>query len=77
MAIYARRLQNRTARDLMTRRVAYVMVETPVRGVAALMLVRAVSALPVLDESGCLIGIVSEDDLVRRHHDVAGTRRSW
>jgi CBS domain-containing protein len=70
-----RRLHSLTARDLMTQPVAYVMAETPVKSVAALMLERAISAVPVLDETGRLIGIVSEGDLIRRRAE--GGRRSW
>lgn len=53
--------------------VRYVMIapvetigpDEPVEEAAALMLDRKVSALPVVDESGALVGIVSTSDLLR------------
>jgi CBS domain-containing protein len=52
--------------DVMTRGVVTVSPETPVTEVARLLLTRGVSAVPVVDASGRLVGIVSEGDLVRR-----------
>ena len=48
------------ARDVMTTSIATV------REAAKLMIGRGVSALPVLDQKGQLVGIISEGDLVRR-----------
>jgi CBS domain-containing protein len=66
-----------TAKEIMTSPAAYVMTETPLKEIADLLLGRGISAAPVLDESGQLLGIVSEGDLVRRGSAGKGGRRSW
>ena len=53
------------AHELMTREVVTARPDTPVREAAALMAQHHVTSLPVLDDDGRLIGIVSEIDLVR------------
>ena len=50
--------------DVMTRRVVAVTPTTPFRDVVDLMLQHEISAVPVLDDEGCLIGLVSEADLI-------------
>jgi len=50
----------------MSVKVGTVKPSTSVRDVAALMVEKHVSGVPVLNESGKLIGIVSEGDLLRR-----------
>jgi CBS domain-containing protein len=65
------------AADLMTRNVVTVDEEAGVQEAAALMLRHRVSALPVLDRSGKLIGIVSEGDLMRRAELGTERERSW
>ncbi len=57
---------NLTARDLMTPDVVTVPPETPVVAVARLLSERGISAVPVLDKDGSLLGIVTEGDLIRR-----------
>lgn len=62
----------------MTVRVVTVNPSTSVRDVAALMVEKHVSGVPVLDGNGKLVGIVSEGDLMRRPE--IGTdkhRRRW
>lgn len=66
-----------TAREIMTSPATYVMTETPIKEVANLLLEKSISAVPVLDQSGRLVGIVSEGDLVRRGPAGRGGRRSW
>jgi CBS domain-containing protein len=66
-----------TARQVMTSPVAYVMMETPLQEIANLLLREAISAVPVIDEGGHLVGMVSEGDLVRRGPAKNETRRSW
>jgi CBS domain-containing protein len=66
-----------TAKEIMTFPVAYVMTETPLKEVANLLLERKISAAPVLDDAGRLVGIVSEGDLVRRTPAGENGRRSW
>jgi CBS domain-containing protein len=52
-------------RDIMTRPVVTVPPGTPVRAVAALLSGRGFTALPVVDDAGGLVGIVTEADLLR------------
>jgi CBS domain-containing protein len=54
------------ARDIMTADPVTVPPETPLEAVAALMAERAISGLPVVDEKGHLLGIVTDGDLMRR-----------
>ena len=53
------------ARDAMTTEVVTVSEDTPVGEVARLMHESNISAIPVLDRAGALVGIVSEGDLIR------------
>ena len=55
-----------TARDLMTPDVVTVPPETPVIAVARLLAERGISAVPVLDKAGTVVGVVTEADLIRR-----------
>ncbi len=60
------RLQRATlARDLMTREVAWVGVETPLAEVAAVMGARGFSGVPVLAADGRVAGVISEKDFLR------------
>lgn len=52
--------------DIMVRDVVAVGPETAVREVAALMLARRISGVPVVDAERRVLGIVSEGDLIRR-----------
>jgi CBS domain-containing protein len=52
--------------DVMTRRVVTVQVGTSFKDVARVLADRRVSAVPVLDGDGKLVGIVSEADLLRK-----------
>jgi CBS domain-containing protein len=54
-----------TAREIMTRDVAWVRVDTPLAEVAALMAQRGVSGVPVLDGSDRVVGVISEKDFLR------------
>jgi CBS domain-containing protein len=66
--------------DVMTRQVATVQVGAPFKDVARLLAERKVSAVPVLDGDGKLVGIVSEADLLRKeqyHEDALPTRRRF
>jgi CBS domain-containing protein len=54
------------AAEIMTREVISVGPETPVREIAAMMLERRISGVPVVDAGGHVLGIVSEGDLIRR-----------
>ena len=63
------------AKDVMTTKVVAVTPEMPVNTIAALLLERHISAVPVIDEDRRILGIVSEGDLMRR--DETARRRSW
>lgn len=65
------------AKDIMTRKVITVTEASSVIDVATTLLEHGISAVPVVDASGSLLGIVSEGDLM--HRAEAGTirRRSW
>jgi CBS domain-containing protein len=67
------------ARDLMSTKVVTVSPDTPVREIAALMVEKHISGVPVVDKDDSLVGMISEGDLLRRpelgtekHH-----RRRW
>jgi CBS domain-containing protein len=61
------------AKDIMTAPVVTVAPVATVRDIAALLLERRISAVPVV-EDGWLVGVVSEGDLLHRHE--IGTERS-
>ncbi len=61
------------AHQIMTRFVVTVTPETTILKAANIMLQLQVSALPVLDTAGKLVGIVSEGDFIRRSE--IGTQR--
>ncbi|MGH6923288.1 MAG: CBS domain-containing protein [Propylenella sp.] len=65
------------ARDLMTRDVIAVRPDTSIRDVAQILLSHRISAVPVTDAKGSLLGIVSEGDLLRRAETGTERRRSW
>lgn len=52
-------------RDVMTAEVATVPPGAPLKEVARALADRRISGLPVVDESGALLGVVSEGDIVR------------
>ncbi len=61
------------AHQIMTRSVISVTPDTTVVEAANIMLQRHVSGLPVVDEKGKLVGVVSEGDFIRRSE--IGTQR--
>jgi CBS domain-containing protein len=65
------------AGDVMTTNVVTVGPKTSVRQAAEIMLARHISAVPVVGQSGELLGIVSEGDLVRRAETKTERHRSW
>jgi CBS domain-containing protein len=54
------------AADIMTRKVVRVPPETSVSALARLLLDNKISAVPVVDDEGRVLGIVGEGDLLRR-----------
>lgn len=65
------------AADVMTREVISIHPRTEVREIVELMLSNRISALPVVDDSGRVIGMVSEGDLMRRTENRTERRDSW
>ncbi|WP_284264555.1 CBS domain-containing protein [Bradyrhizobium iriomotense] len=61
------------AHQIMTRSVISVTPDTTIVEAANIMLKRHVSGLPVVDETGKLVGVVSEGDFIRRSE--IGTQR--
>ena len=65
------------ARDLMTPDVVTIPPETPVLTIARMLADRAMSAAPVVDPQGQLLGIVTEADLIRRLAGEADKPAGW
>ena len=65
------------AKDVMTSPVVTVGPDASVTDIARLLLERHISATPVVDESGALLGVVSEGDLMRRPEAGTERRPSW
>jgi len=63
--------------DVMTTAVVTVKPDTPVREIAELLLEHSISAVPVVDEDGAVIGMVSEGDLLRFSAEDREARRDW
>ena len=66
--------------DVMTRRVTTVQVGARFKDVARALAEHKISAVPVLDGDGTLVGMVSEADLLRKeqyHEDALPTRRRF
>jgi CBS domain-containing protein len=60
-----RRALGATAGEIMTQPVSTANLETDVEEIATLMVDDRVNPIPILDESGALVGIVSHTDIVR------------
>ena len=65
------------ARELMSTNTVVVPPEMPVGAVAELLAARGISAVPVVDETGAPIGIVTEGDLIRRLAEQAPGPTRW
>lgn len=65
------------ARDVMVSPVITVTPSTTVKEVAELLLEKQISAAPVIDNQGKLVGIVSEGDLLHRAEAGTQRHRSW
>ncbi|MBX3503519.1 MAG: CBS domain-containing protein [Alphaproteobacteria bacterium] len=63
--------------DIMTADVVTVSPETSVYEAARLLLGRRISALPVLNADGRLVGLISESDLMRRGELRTEKRHPW
>ena len=65
------------ARDVMVAPVITVKSSSSVRELAQTLLKNHISAIPVVDDQGKLVGIVSEGDLMRRAEAGTERRRPW
>jgi CBS domain-containing protein len=65
------------AADVMESHVVSVRPDTTVCDVARELVARKISAVPVLEDGGNLVGIVSEGDLIRRVEAGTERHRSW
>jgi len=65
----------RKVRDVMTRSVVYVDESTPFKQIVASLSLRGVSALPVIDANGAVVGVVSENDLLVKEEGSVPARR--
>jgi len=63
------------AQDIMTRDVTTVSPNTSVRDIAAVMVEKHISGVPVLTDNGQIIGMVSQSDLL--HRAELGTERKY
>lgn len=59
-----------TAQDIMTREVITINESATVRELAALLLTSNISGAPVVDDSGTVIGVVTESDLIFQNKKV-------
>jgi CBS domain-containing protein len=64
------------AHQIMTRYVISVTPRTSIEEAAKIMLQNHISGLPVIDDGGSLVGIVSEGDFLRRH-EIGTGRKRW
>jgi CBS domain-containing protein len=65
------------ASDIMTRKVVTVGPDALVKDMASVLSVHGISAVPVCDEAGQLLGIVSEGDLMKPFGSANMLRRAW
>lgn len=66
-----------TAENIMSRNVISVKPETRVPEIARLLYEKGISAVPVIDKSGKLMGIVSEGDLMAPFSMKNQAKRAW
>ena len=64
----------RRVRDVMIRDVVTVDKHTPFKEIAQLLAARRISAVPVMDSDGGVVGIISEADLLRKEEYPEGPR---
>jgi len=65
------------ASDVMTPHVVSVGPDAPIDRIARVLVENGISAVPVVDESGAHVGMVSEGDLIPRDEAQREARRSW
>lgn len=65
------------AQDIMTRDVVTVSADKKVHEIAKLMIEKHVSGIPVVDDKGQIIGMVSQSDLLHRAEVGTERKRKW
>ncbi len=65
------------AGEVMTANVVAVRPDTPARSIAQILSKNGISAVPVIDENGKPVGMVSEGDLMPRDETEKKQRRDW
>ena len=65
------------AQDIMTRDVTTVSPDTSVRDIAALMVEKHISGVPVLTDDGKIVGMVSQSDLLHRAEVGTERKHKW
>jgi CBS domain-containing protein len=63
--------------NVMTSNVVSVGPDVPINQIARVLVENGISAVPVVDESGAPVGMVSEGDLIPRRDVERETRRDW
>lgn len=66
-----------TAAEIMTRKVVTARPEDSVAKVAGLLSDNGISALPICDAQGAVIGMLSEGDLIRPYGQEHSSKRAW
>jgi len=65
------------AQDIMTKNVISAAADTTVEQITALMMENHISAVPILNGDGTIIGLISEGDLMRRVEGSGNAHKSW
>jgi CBS-domain-containing membrane protein len=65
------------AEDVMTRSIVTARPDSTVQEIAALMVEKRISGVPVVDDAGKIVGMVSESDLLHRHEVGTDHKRKW
>ena len=65
------------ASDIMTRDVVVVHPDTTLLDAVKLMASRGISGLPVVDEHGAIVGMMSEGDVLRWHEGFSDREARW
>ncbi len=66
-----------TAADIMTSPAITASAEAPMAQLAAILATNRISAVPICDADGTLLGLISEADILRPLRASARTRRDW
>lgn len=64
-------------KDIMTREVVTVSPDATLKEIAGLLVKNPVSSVPVCDDKGQVVGIISERDLLRPFGKTIAQRRDW